>query len=249
MRVEAGLGQLVEQQRAVLGIDALVGLELVDAVEGAERGHLGDRRRRDVEVLRQALDRPHQRRRHDQPADAPAGHREILGEAVDDDGVVAVRQRRLLGHAVGQAVIDLVGHEPHAVAPAGRGDLGEARRAPAWCRSDWRGWPRRGRRCPRGRAASSICARGRHPAPRGIGDDRHRVLAERGQDVAVAGIAGRRAAPPWRPRRTGPGRPARTPPTSRSSPPPAPAPRRCRSAPGSGRRCAARRAGSPSATV
>ena len=35
--------------------------------------------------------------RHHQPADAPAGHREIFGEAVDDDRLVRVGERRLLG--------------------------------------------------------------------------------------------------------------------------------------------------------
>ena len=103
---------------------------------------------------------------------------------------VAVRQRRRLGHAVGQPVIDLVRYQPDAVAPARGRDLGEARRRQ-------HGAGRIGRAChdePRDALRAvrrvDLCSR-RHPAPRVVGDDRYRDLAQRRQDVAVAGISGR----------------------------------------------------------
>ena len=147
-------------------------------------------------------------------------------------------QRRLLGHAVGEAVVDLVGHQPDVVAPAGRDDLGEPARPPAWCPSGWRGWRRPGPPGLLARCRVVDLACGRHPARGGIGGEQHRVLAERGQDMPVAGIARATAAPPWRRRRTAPGTPARSRPTIPSSPPPARARPRRRSAGGSGRRCA-----------
>ena len=56
----------------------------------------------------------------DHPADAPAGHRVRLGDAVDDDALVGE-----LGHdrrhgdepvvAVDEVLVDLVGQDPHAL--------------------------------------------------------------------------------------------------------------------------------------
>ncbi len=73
--------QRIQQQLAVRHIDRLVGLQLLLRLERGQCRHLRDRRRRDVEVLRQALDRPHQRLRQHHPADPPARHREVFREA------------------------------------------------------------------------------------------------------------------------------------------------------------------------
>ena len=65
--------------------------------------------------------RPRRRgRRRDQPADAPAGHRVGLRDAVDDDGVVG-EEGAEHGHRAGvdvvvhQVLVDLVGEHPEAV--------------------------------------------------------------------------------------------------------------------------------------
>ena len=49
------------------------------------------------------------------PAQAPAGHAEVLGETVDDEHVIGEFQRAAVAPAIGQAVIDLV-HDQHAAA-------------------------------------------------------------------------------------------------------------------------------------
>ena len=104
-------------------------------------------------------------------------------------------ERRLLGHPVGQAVIDLVGDEPDPVALADIGDLGQPTRLQHGAR-------RVGRAgdddagdglAPDGRVDLAC---GRHPTPCGIGGKGNGRLAERGQDMPVAGIAGRRQGDP-----------------------------------------------------
>ena len=113
-------GQAVEQDLAVGGVAGDVGLKLVDAVEGTECGVLAHRGRGDGCVLGEAFHRRNQIGRQQQPAQPPAGHREVLGEAVHHDSARAVcRSSGCLG-SVGDAVIDLVGDQPHAgvMAPA-----------------------------------------------------------------------------------------------------------------------------------
>ena len=125
-----------------------------------------------------------------QPMRQP-GHREVFREAVDDHGLVGVGKRRLFAHAVGQPVIDFVGHQPDAVAPARGGNLGKARRL-----QHGAGWIGRACNDEAGNAGLAhrvvdVGAR-RHPARSIVRVQQHRILAERGQDVPVAGIAGRR---------------------------------------------------------
>ena len=88
--------------------------------------------RTDVEVLRQLLEVADVPLRRDDPAQPPAGHVEILGEARDDEQVVGVtagqfeHRARLAG--VGQSKVDLVDDEP-ATAPARHG-FGDAPASP-----------------------------------------------------------------------------------------------------------------------
>src|SRR5262249_61545722 len=77
---------------------------------------LAPRRRRNIKILGQALDRPHQLRRYHQPADPPARHRVVLGKAIDDHRLPTVRQRRLLWQGVGEAMVDFIGGQPQATA-------------------------------------------------------------------------------------------------------------------------------------
>ena len=83
---------------------------------------LRDRRRADVQVLRELLDRRDERLGQHQPAQAPAGHAEVFREAVDRDDVVAVHQRAVAeALVVAQAEIDLV-DDREAAACANRAD-------------------------------------------------------------------------------------------------------------------------------
>ncbi len=111
---EPGLWQRRQQQIAVRLVARDIAVELHRRIERRQRRDLRQRRRRDVEILRQHLDRAQQIGRHDHPAQAPAGHRIIFGEAVDDDRLVAELQRRRLVHSIRDAVIDFVGDQPHA---------------------------------------------------------------------------------------------------------------------------------------
>src|SRR5690606_19171634 len=116
--VETGFRQLGQKKLAIGGIHPLVGLELRQAIESSQRSYLRYRRRRNVEILGQLLDGPHQLLGNDHPANPPAGHREVLGEAVYDHDVVGVLESRLRRHAVGQTMIDLIRDEPEPPLPA-----------------------------------------------------------------------------------------------------------------------------------
>ena len=66
------------------------------------------------------VDRLRERGRRDAPADAPAGHRERLADAVDDDEAIAqlgrdLRERRVLEARVDQVAVDLVDDHPDVV--------------------------------------------------------------------------------------------------------------------------------------
>ena len=106
-----------------------------------------------------------------------------------------MRERGLLRHAIAEAVIDLVGNEPDAAAPASRRDLRQAFGLQ-------HGAGGIGGACDHEAGDPLVAARlldlcrGGHPARGGIGRNRHRSLAERGENVAVAGIAGRRQGHP-----------------------------------------------------
>ncbi len=189
-RGEARHRQLVQQQRAIGGVAGLDLLQLVDAIEGAECRDLRDRRRRDVEILCQPLDGPHQSLRHHQPADAPAGHAEIFREAVYDDGRLPVGNRRDRRFVIFKPMVDLIGDQPEPTPPAGIGELAEPRAHGHGA----------GRVVGTGKKQSGRLFTGkalevagiRHPPRRGTGLDQHRLRTERLEDMAVAGVAGRR---------------------------------------------------------
>ena len=175
---EAGLRQPLEHQRPVGAVDGAVGLELLGGVERGERRHLAGVRRADEQVLHQPLDAADVRLRHHHPADAPAGHREVLGEGVDDVDLVADLQRRDRAGAVVQAVVDLVGDEADARARAPARSAPRARSAPAWCRSGWPGSRPARRRGPASgrRAAAGSGPRGRSAMPTGTRSSAFRML-------------------------------------------------------------------------
>ena len=116
--VEASPRQFFQEHPAVFRIALHVAVEFRFAVEHRLGGELRQGRRRDEEVLRQPLHRPQQDFRQDHPAETPAGHGEVLGEAIDHDGLVAEGQSRRRRFAIGNAVIDLVGDKSDAVVPA-----------------------------------------------------------------------------------------------------------------------------------
>ena len=70
--------------------------------------------RRDEQVLRQLLEVAHRLLREHHPAQAPARHAEIFGEAVDHDHVAGEPERGPRLRAVGQALVDLV-DDQHAL--------------------------------------------------------------------------------------------------------------------------------------
>ena len=60
-----------------------------------------------------------------QPADAPAGHAEIFGEGVCDNGLGRKFERRLRRLAISQAMINLVGNECDAEPVAGLANVSQ----------------------------------------------------------------------------------------------------------------------------
>ena len=95
--------------------------------KGGNGCKLGNRRRGDEDILHHATGCIEQGVGHNHPADAPAGHRPSLGEAVDDDGAPVIAAGKRAGRfvAVGQAVVNLVGNQPAALFGADRGDGGK----------------------------------------------------------------------------------------------------------------------------
>ena len=122
---QPGGGQAVEQHLAVVGVAGHVPVELLRAVEGGDGGELRQRRRADVQVLLEPLDGRHHGGRRSDPAEPPAGHREVLGEAGHHDGVARQRERALGPLAVGDAVVDLVGDQLDVVGAAPVDHLGQ----------------------------------------------------------------------------------------------------------------------------
>ena len=59
------------------------------------------------------------------PTDPPARHREVLREAVDDNGIGRVSEHRRGDSVVDDAVIDLVSNDRNVVVAAVSGDFGE----------------------------------------------------------------------------------------------------------------------------
>ena len=75
----------------------------------------------DIEVLRQFFQLRHGCGGRHQPAQAPAGHAEVLGKAVEHEGVVIHLQHAVRVRTVGQAVVDLVNHQVTAACARSRG--------------------------------------------------------------------------------------------------------------------------------
>lgn len=65
--IEARRRKPRQQQLPIPGIAPHIGVEFVAAVERSDGSVLGQRRRRNKQVLRQSLDRPEQLLRHDHP--------------------------------------------------------------------------------------------------------------------------------------------------------------------------------------
>ena len=127
--------------------------------------------------------------RQHHPADPPAGHAIVFRERVDDDDIVAQRQRGHVRRGVGKAVIDLVrdGGDPELARRrdelfevGGRNDragrVGRAGKEHALQRLF-------------GMRGGKVCG-GQVAAADGL--DLDHLDAERGEDVAIGRIAGRR---------------------------------------------------------
>ena len=101
-------GQALEQDAPVVLIAVTHLFELGASARRRLRRRFGTASVRDRQILLQALDRPHQRRRNHHPPDPPSGHAEIFGERVDEttSGKCGRRFRR---QSIVGAVIDFVG--------------------------------------------------------------------------------------------------------------------------------------------
>ena len=148
---------------------------------------LGQCRRADGEVAGETVDRALQSGGHQQPAQPPPRHREILREAVDHNGVARrlPRAAGLRGARIDQAVVDLVADQPHAgvVTPySDGGQLGG--------RYDGAGRVgRAGDDHARYRGIERLEHRdGRLEPGLGAARDLDHLAAQRGEDVAVTGI-------------------------------------------------------------
>ena len=171
--VDADRPQPVEQQLPVGRVVMQQRIRLGDRF-GCERrdgGDLRQRRRADGEVSRQAVHRALQLLRHQQPAQPPAGHREVLRKAVDHHGISRCLPRAAGGGRalVHQAVVDLVADQPDSRRVHTTTRSRPVLRAESPCRSGWPGLatitP-----CTGGSKSASICAVGwkRVSGPQGI---------------------------------------------------------------------------------
>ena len=189
--VDADRAHPVQQQLPVRRIVMQQRIRLGDRFrcERRDGGHLRQHWRTDREVTRQAVHRPLQLLRHQQPAQSPSGHGEVLRKAVDHHGISRCLPRAagLRSARVNQPVVDLVADQPDAFRLAPRSD-----------RREFLGWNHRPGRVGGARHDHALHRRiqvGEHlgrrlePGIRSAGhlDD---LTAQRRQDVAVAGIAG-----------------------------------------------------------
>jgi hypothetical protein len=154
--------------------------------EGRQRGILGRRRRAEHEVLRQFLDIADISLGNDHPAQAPAGHLEIFGEAVDDPDVVAGGAGGWRRDFVSQAVVNLV----HQKCPCFSRQTAASASISARVSSVPVGLA--GEATSRPAVFVPVLAQhGRRRLEIAVRADRHADRAAIGtQDVAVAGIAG-----------------------------------------------------------
>src|SRR5215467_1358903 len=88
--------------------------------EAGKRSTLRRRGRRDVQVLRKLLEVPYVPPRSYQPAEAPASHVEILGEAADYESVLSKLERASRFARVRKSEIDLI-DDQHAALRCDRG--------------------------------------------------------------------------------------------------------------------------------
>src|SRR5215470_2359730 len=189
--VEAGSGQALEQDAAILLVTVLYRLHLGAAVEGCLGGDLRQRWHRHREIALQAIERPHERLRRHHPADTPSGHTEIFGEGVDDDAVVREPRRGFRRKGVVEAVIDFVGDEPDALALGGGDERGQRlRRHHGAGGIGGAGDEHALERRPAMRRHQHL--RRDRPARRLRGLDPHRLAAERAEDMAIGRIARQR---------------------------------------------------------
>ncbi|MCY1406944.1 hypothetical protein D9M71_222240 [compost metagenome] len=79
----------------------------------------------DVEVLRQLFQVTYRCRWCHQPTQTPAGHAEILGKTIQDEGLVIDLQHAGGLHPVGQPVIDLIDHQMPIVSTGCRRQTGQ----------------------------------------------------------------------------------------------------------------------------
>ena len=188
--VEPRLRQARHQHLPVHLVAVLDRLHLRAAVEGGFRRDLRQRRRGDGEVLMQPLDRTHQRRGRDHPADAPSGHAEILGEGIDDDAALGGGERRRGRKGVVEPVIDFIGDDGNA-GVLGRSDQVRKRLGAH------HGSRRIGGACDQHRFEGlfpvSVEQRVRRQRVSRFGRqaDQSRLAAERGQDVTIGRVGGR----------------------------------------------------------
>ncbi len=182
-------------QRRHDGIAAAVELRLARIVdrqrlggEAGQRGVLGNGRGADEEVLRHFLEGADQFVRHHQPAQAPASHIEVLGEAVDGDHVVVQAQRRYRRRVVRQTLVDLVDDGKALAGPHGLQDARQLVRQDR-CAGGV------GRRCQQ-HATGLFAPVGLHLLGRELealgraARDHLRAAVESGDEMPVAGVAG-----------------------------------------------------------
>ena len=145
--------QPVEEEPAVVGVprDVAVELGVRRVAEGREARPLSEHRRADREVAGEHVDRAAQPVGDQHPADPPAGHREVLGEAGRRRPPRGWSPRRCAPagsppseRGVLDAVVDLVGDQLDLLGLAVGRERGQLARAAASCRSGWPGWRRPG---------------------------------------------------------------------------------------------------------
>ena len=123
--IQPQIGQRGQHQFAVARISRHVGLKLCLAIERDQARLLADHRRGEKQVAHPRARLFRQVFGRHEPAQAPAGHAEILGKTVYHQRVGRHLQHAGRGHAIGDAVVDLVGDQADAAGPAYRGDAGQ----------------------------------------------------------------------------------------------------------------------------
>ena len=157
---DAQLGEPVQNEGTVRGIPTDVARQLRAGVvtKGRDGADLRNCRGTNVEVADQELDRPHERRRQHEPADAPTRHREVLAHRADEDAAAGGLPRARCPVRERNAVVDLIADQEDVVALAPAGDRGQFRGGDDRSRRVGR----RGEDQPGGRAAVPLRPVGEH---------------------------------------------------------------------------------------